>query len=83
MSADDRYEQQNDGVTGDVPAGDAQDNDYVSRPGQKDGPVPVQSDSAGIDDPIDEANADSDEQLGTICCSLFGKFHIGKNCSEN
>ena len=65
MSADDRYEQQNDAVTGDIPAGDAQDNDYVSRPGQKDGPVPVQSDSAGIDDPIDEATADSDEQLGT------------------
>ncbi|PMD22370.1 hypothetical protein NA56DRAFT_598730, partial [Hyaloscypha hepaticicola] len=63
MSADDRYEQQNDAVTGDIPAGDAQDNDYVSRTGQKDGPVPIQSDSAGIDDPIDEATADSDEQL--------------------
>ena len=65
MSADDRYEQQNDAVTGDIPAGDAQDNDYVSRTGQKDGPVPIQSDSAGIDAPIDEATADSDEQLGT------------------
>jgi hypothetical protein len=74
MSADDRYEQQNDGVTGDVPAGDAQDNDYVSRPGQKDGPVPVQSDSAGIDDPIDEANADSDEQLGTYSLLPFWKI---------
>lgn len=61
-SADDQYEQQNDQVTGDAPAGDAADNDYVSRPGQKD-TVPVQSDSAPVDDPIDPATADSDETL--------------------
>lgn len=46
----------------DIPAGDAQDNDYVSRPGQSE--VKVQSDSAPVEDPIDEATADSDEQLG-------------------
>ncbi len=74
MSADDRYEQQNDAATGDIPAGDAQDNDYVSRTGQKDGPVPVQSDSAGIDDPIDNATADGDEQLGTYLLLPFLKI---------
>jgi len=63
-TADDQYEAQNDAVTGDAPAGDAQDNDYVSRPGQKDGPIPVQSDNTAIEDPIDGATADSDEQLG-------------------
>ncbi|KAE9376280.1 hypothetical protein N431DRAFT_367267, partial [Stipitochalara longipes BDJ] len=62
-SADDQYEAQNDAVTGDAPTGDAQDNDYVSRPGQKDGPIPVQSDNTAIEDPIDGAMADSDEQL--------------------
>jgi len=60
---DDQYEQINDQVTGDVPAGDAQDNDYVSRTGQKQGPIPVQSDGASVEDPIDPATADSDEQL--------------------
>jgi hypothetical protein len=63
-SADDQYEAQNDAVTGDAPAGDAQDNDYVSRTGQKQGLIPVQSDNAAVEDPIDGATADSDEQLG-------------------
>jgi hypothetical protein len=63
-SADDQYEAQNDAVIGDAPAGDAQDNDYVSRTGQKQGPIPVQSDNDTVDDPIDGATADSDEQLG-------------------
>jgi hypothetical protein len=63
-SADDQYEAQNDEVIGDAPAGDAQDNDYVSRTGQKQGPIPVQSDNDTVDDPIDGATADSDEQLG-------------------
>lgn len=63
-SADDQYENQNDAVTGDAPAGDAQDNDYVSRPGQKGGPIPVQSDNATVEDPIDAGTADSDAQLG-------------------
>lgn len=61
-SADDQYEQQNDRVSGDAPAGDAQDNDYVSRPGQTE--ILVQSDNAAVDDPIDPNTADSDEQLG-------------------
>jgi hypothetical protein len=47
-----------------IPQGDPQDNDYVSRTGQKDGPIPVQSDNDTVEDPIDENVADSDEQLG-------------------
>ena len=61
-SADDQYEQQNDVTGGDVPAGDAQDNDYKSRTGQSH--IPVQSDDKAVEDPIDAATADSDETLG-------------------
>ena len=61
-SADDQYEQQNDVVGGDVPAGDASDDSYKSRTGQSH--IPVQSDSAPVEDPIDPATADSDETLG-------------------
>lgn len=57
-SADDQYETQNDQVSGNF-----QDNDYASQTGQKGGPIPVQSDNADVDDPIDSATADSDEQL--------------------
>lgn len=67
MSADDQYEQMNDQVSGDAPAGDSQDNDYVSRTGQKQGPIPVQSDNDIVEDPIDSNVADSDEQLGMSC----------------
>ena len=61
-SADDQYEQQNDMTTGDVPAGDAKDNDYTSRSGQYQ--IPVQKDEAPVHDPINPATADSDETLG-------------------
>lgn len=44
-------------------ADDAQDNDYVSRTGQKD-TIPVQKDDALVEDPVDENTADSDAQLG-------------------
>ncbi|KAK3050909.1 hypothetical protein LTR09_007987 [Extremus antarcticus] len=47
----------------DAPAGDAADNDYVSRPGQAQAGVPVQCDNAAVEDPIDGATADSDAQL--------------------
>lgn len=60
-SADDQYEQQNDVTGGDVPSGDAGDNDYKSRTGQSH--IPVQSDQAPVEDPIDPATADSDETL--------------------
>lgn len=61
-SADDQYEQQNDRTGGDVPAGDSIDNDYKSRTGQSH--IPVQSDTAPVEDPIDPVTADSDETLG-------------------
>ena len=67
-SADDQYEQQNDLTGGDVPAGDAQDNDYKSRTGQSH--IPVQSDDKAVEDPIDPATADSDETLGKIFTTL-------------
>lgn len=61
-SADDQYEQQND-FSGDGPAGNSMDNDYVSRTGQKNF-IPVQKDEAPVEDPIDANVADTDEQLG-------------------
>lgn len=62
MNADDKYEQQNDATGGDIPSGDIADNDYASRTGQSE--IPVQKDDAPIEDPIDPATADTDEQLG-------------------
>lgn len=50
----------------DVPTGSVQDNSYVSRPGEKAEPIPVQSDDMKIEDPIDANTADSDRQLGTF-----------------
>ena len=61
-SADDAYEQKNDATGGDVPAGDAVDNDYASRTGQS--AIPVQKDEKPVEDPIDPATADSDKTLG-------------------
>ncbi|KAL8954164.1 MAG: hypothetical protein Q9222_000048 [Ikaeria aurantiellina] len=60
-SADDQYEQQNDMTSGDVPAGDAKDNDYTSRTGQYQ--IPVQKDDAPVNDPVDPTTADSDQTL--------------------
>jgi hypothetical protein len=47
-----------------VPSGQVANDDYVSRPGQKEAGIPVQSDSADIEDPIDAETADSDATLG-------------------
>ena len=69
-SADDQYEQKNDPTGGDVPAGDAKDNSYASRTGQYQ--VPVQKDEAPVEDPINPANADSDEMLGMSPYILTG-----------
>lgn len=73
-SADDQYEQQNDSVTGDVPAGDSKDNDYASRSGQYQ--IPVQKDDLPVEDPINPATADSDETLGMLyrCVLEAGKL---------
>jgi len=62
LSADDRYEQQND-QAGDAPAGNPINNDYKIRSGQTGG-IPVQGDEAPVNDPIDPATADSDKTLG-------------------
>lgn len=48
----------------DAPAGDFRDDSYVSRQGNKNEPLPVQSDGDRVEDPIDENVADTDEQLG-------------------
>ena len=56
-----------------IPAGDAVDNDYVSRTGQKEH-IPVQSDGASIEDPIDTATADSDQVLGMSL--LLTYYHL-------
>lgn len=69
-------------MSADIPAGDAQDNDYVSRTGQKDH-IPVQSDNATVEDPIDPATADSDATLGVSLypshfqyCSRLGELTL-------
>ena len=51
-------------MSSEVPTGEVADNDYTSRTGQKDAPVPVQSDNDAVEDPIDGNTADSDAQLG-------------------
>lgn len=53
--------------TPDIPQGIPADNDYVSRSGHKQEPIPVQSDGATIEDPIDADSANSDAQLGRFC----------------
>ena len=73
-SADDQYEQQNDAIGGNVPTGDAQDNDYKSRTGQYQ--IPVQKDDAPVNDPIDPATADSDETLGMLLFSCSSSPYI-------
>ena len=73
-SADDQYEQKNDATGGDVPAGDSMDNDYKSRSGQYQ--IPVQKDDAPVHDPIDPANADSDETLGKLSSHYLFAYRI-------
>jgi hypothetical protein len=53
----------------DAPSGDFQDDSYVSRQGNKNEPLPVQSDADRVEDPVDGDVADSDEQLGKQCLS--------------
>ncbi|PIA98210.1 hypothetical protein CB0940_06627 [Cercospora beticola] len=62
-SADEQYEQQNDQISGDAPAGDAQDNDYASRTGQNQYGIPVVKDDAAVEEGGYGENADSDAQL--------------------
>lgn len=74
--ADAQYEQQNDQVGGDIPAGDKGDNDYASRSGQYQ--IPVQKDEAPVNDPIDPATADSDQTL-RMCFTSLSSSHWS-NC---
>jgi len=73
-SADDRYEAENDQDGGDAPTGDVQDNDYQSRTGQDQ--IPVQADDKPVEDPIDPATADSDEQLNRDDAEAINKDNI-------
>jgi hypothetical protein len=66
QAEDDQLNQQNDPSLRDAPAGIASDNDYTSRTGQKQAPIPVQSDDDPVEDPIDPETADSDKQLGAF-----------------
>merc|ERR1712093_789618 len=50
-------------MSSDIPQGDTQDNDYVSRTGQEEAPIPVQSDNDVVESGVDAETADSDEQL--------------------
>jgi hypothetical protein len=52
-----------------APSGEVTDNSYVSRSGNKNEAIPVQSDSDRVVDPIDADTADSDAQLG-VCNNL-------------
>lgn len=62
-------------MSSEVPTGEVADNDYTSRTGQKDAPVPVQSDNDAVEDPIDGNTADSDAQLG-----MFEHYFIIVRC---
>jgi hypothetical protein len=62
----------------DAPTGEVVDNDYTSRTGQKQAPVPVQSDNDPVEDPIDGETADSDAQLGTLPHTLL----ITQGCAD-
>ena len=48
-----------------VPSGEVTQDEYTSRTGQKMANNAVQDDNAPVEDPIDPATADSEEQLGT------------------
>lgn len=58
----DEYRPSDDPGAESAAGADTAQDDYKSRTGQSH--IPVQSDSAPVDDPIDGAKADSDEQLG-------------------
>nr|POF13059.1 hypothetical protein CFP56_10207 [Quercus suber] len=57
------------------PAGNPVNDDYVSRPGQKD-TVPVQSDETPVNDPIDAETANSDKQLEADEAQAIDKSNI-------
>jgi hypothetical protein len=50
----------------DSAAASAPDNDYVSRPGQKQDPIPVEKDSETVESGVNPDTEDSDAQLGMV-----------------
>lgn len=52
-----------------APSASFEENSYVSRPGEKEQPIPVQADSDRVEDPIDADQADTDAQLGKLTIS--------------
>lgn len=60
--------------TDEIPSGSLNDDEYVSRTGTENEAVPVQKDGAAIEESAgDNANRDSDEQLGM---SSNGHHHL-------
>ncbi|KAM0436638.1 hypothetical protein ACHAPT_002347 [Fusarium lateritium] len=62
----------------DAPSGEFQENSYVSRSGEKAEPIPVQSDSMKVEDPIDAGKADTDAQLERDDADAIDKGNIMK-----
>jgi hypothetical protein len=60
MSAEDKY---------DGPTGEVKDDSYATGESE----IPVQSDDAPVEDPINPDNADSDEMLGKPIVTSFLK----------
>lgn len=73
-AADDRYEAQNDPKT--EVSGDINDDSYV-RSGDK--TIPVQKDSAPVEDPIQPPQSNSDAQLGKTDNYLVLKLRMRSN----
>jgi hypothetical protein len=83
-STDHKYTPSNDSAIGSAPAGDLDDNNYVTRPGHKNDPIPVQSDEDLVIDQIDAKTADSKTQLGTYTLTVIRmrKIFSGANSGE-
>ena len=75
--AEDRYEVENDNSV-DV-SGDIKDSSYV-HPETK-SHLPIQSDDAPVDDPIDVSTSNTDQQLGLLISPLVLMFRTSPNSS--
>ncbi|KAI7281757.1 hypothetical protein KC345_g3933 [Hortaea werneckii] len=74
---DDIEAQQNDASVRDAPDGLASDNDYTSRVGQKQAPIPVQSDADAVaDNNPDVDDPDSDKALEQDEAAAIDKSNI-------
>ncbi|KIW97525.1 uncharacterized protein Z519_01109 [Cladophialophora bantiana CBS 173.52] len=69
----DEYQPVDEGFEGRTTA-DTMQNDYKSRTGQSH--IPVQSDDAPVEDPIDATKADSDEQLARDDAEVIDESNI-------